>query len=43
MDGGVERIEEDVVLRAVRRQAHRILVQSLAWTAVVVTVLMLLP
>jgi hypothetical protein len=43
MDTGVERIEDPLALDAARAQARRILLQSLAWTAVVLAVMMVLP
>jgi len=43
MDAGAERIEDDFALRAVRAQARRIFRQGVIWTALVMTVVMLLP
>ena len=43
MDDGVERIQDDPALRAVRAQARRILLQSLAWTALVMAIALSAP
>jgi hypothetical protein len=43
MDGGAERIEDDIALRAVRAQARRIFLKGIAWTVIIMTVVMVLP
>jgi hypothetical protein len=43
LDGGAEPIEDLEELRVVRAQARRVLWESIAWTALVVVVVLLLP